>query len=653
MANVANISTPTRPSEIPKQEKVHGVLGFGLEVLQEGDTYIQRQPGHENIDKTIQIILGQDKKDRPSGLSQLYVNEIGRIARVLVSLLTDVKPFWDFRTHNKAYEQQAFMLSKLSESWFTGRMAIDQKWADVMRYYLVGGTGFAHQVWNPRRSDIDLIPEDPRDVLPFRPNGNYIQDAMGVIIRKSFPINHVISQWPQYANKIKADRDGGMDSGDNSKLNRMLKKINLGPIEMARQRRNIPANQQSGTFPVVDVFYLYLDDPAVNESSDEAELMGQFEEREGRQVALNNWSYVVKPGEALYPRKRMVIFTRTCVLYDGPSIYWHGQYPVTKVTLDPWPQTWLGTSPLHDLIPIQDSLNNALRARDDHIQKILRPNVWADNQTVSKAELRKFDTRKGGQKLHTSAFGKGINIEDIKPLDPVIAETIAYCHERLQTMSGVADMTNILKLNQMPSSDTVEAITNAMTPEVRGRSRQLEVAMRDFAMQAMYNFAQWYTFRRRYQILGKDGVSLEDWEFDPASFIPTYTDKDRDAHGDVLAERLNRPRPRLERADEFLRHFTFHIPPASMLKAAEVQEKLLYLQLSRQGYMDIQTTLEKLDIPNVGDLLQGSVIERLAQQAQMGLGQEVGPAGASAAGRKASGQEMPKMRGDGRISESG
>jgi hypothetical protein len=645
----ARISSPTKMSDIPSTDKPTGVLGFCLEARNEGEEFIRRQPNHSKIDETMKAIMGEDAPSRPKGLSQTYANELGRIARVKVALLTDTRPFWEYRTFNPTYEETARSLGKLAQQWYTGPMAIDQKWSDVVRYSLVGGTGWGWQLWNPDRQDIDVVPKDVRDVLPFRCSSSYIQDALGVMVKETYPLEYVMERWPQAAQQVKASRSGLSETGDNTRLQKLFAKIPLGPFERSRLLKG-GAHTQPLNFPTVDVFYFYFHDPAINESGSMGDWIkvGQFDGLE----PLNNWSYLVPPGQPLYPRKRCVVFTETAVLYDGPSFYWHDQYPVTKLTLDPWPWTWIGMSSLWDLLPLQDSLTKSLRARDDHIEKVLRPNVAADNQSISKSELRKYDTRKGGQKVLISAFGQGLKEQEVKPLDKAVGENIEFCLERMQLQSGIADFSQLGQLGQAPSANAIDAMMQAMTPEVRGQSRALEVSVRDFATQFAYNVAQWYSVKRRYTILGPDGVTPDDFDFDPATFIPAFTDSDYDDEGHIRPGAIDRPRPRLDRAREFLRHFTFNVRPGSLLKSAASADQMMYLQLARMNYIDIQTLLEKLDIPNAGNMLEGSVLERLAKQMQAGLGPSVGPAGASAAGRKASGQAPPSMRDDGVITES-
>lgn len=74
---------------------------------------------------------------------------------------------------------------------------------------------------------------------------------------------------------------------------------------------------------------------------------------------------------------------------------------------------------------------------------------------------------------------------------------------------------------------------------------------------------------------------------------------------------------------------------------------MLYFQLTRAGYMDPITLMEQLNIPNIGvETLPDdvrTVLDRLKWCQENGLTASVGPAGASAAGRKASGQEAPRI----------
>jgi hypothetical protein len=149
------------------------------------------------------------------------------------------------------------------------------------------------------------------------------------------------------------------------------------------------------------------------------------------------------------------------------------------------------------------------------------------------------------------------------------------------------------------------------------------------------------------RILGADGITQEDFDYDPGTLIPDFVhDSDFDYRGIVTPEALARgPMPRYDRAREFLRQFNFYVMPGSMLSASEIEKKLMYLQFSRAGLVDHWSLLEQWNVPNVGNPPDGAntITERLMAEQRMGMGMQV-----NAAGRKATGQELPRVK----ISES-
>jgi hypothetical protein len=124
--------------------------------------------------------------------------------------------------------------------------------------------------------------------------------------------------------------------------------------------------------------------------------------------------------------------------------------------------------------------------------------------------------------------------------------------------------------------------------------------------------------------------------------LPDFVhDKDYGADGAITPDALMRgPMPRFDRAKEFLRRFVFKIAPGSWLNSAQVEQKMIYLQLCRAGWMDIFTLWEVLGIPNIGVLPDNvrTIPERLLYMQQLGLTGDV-----NAAGRKASGQSPPRV----------
>jgi hypothetical protein len=203
-----------------------------------------------------------------------------------------------------------------------------------------------------------------------------------------------------------------------------------------------------------------------------------------------------------------------------------------------------------------------------------------------------------------------------------------------------------MSLGQIPEGGTVEKLLFSARPETRSRSRMLEVFYREQGRMFMYNAAQFYTARRKFAMLGRDGLQLTDYDFDPSSFYPVRSDD---------------PRPRVEIAEEHFKQFSFYIAPASLLRSAQTSDQLLALSLFRDGALDIQSLLERLDWPNAQQVMarlaeQMAMKQQMEQQAEGGAGAgmpDLPPMGGAPQGRPPSAQEMPQMRSDGYMSESG
>lgn len=632
---------------IPISEYESSVLGWAKEALEEGEAFIRVQKGYALISDTIKAIFGDVKTLQSSVLSQTSVNHTAKVATDLTAMCTDVKPFWEYRTRNDRFKKHCEILGQLSEHWWLNRV-IDLKFADVIRYSLCAGTGYAHQFYNTVTQDLDISAEDPRDIIPIRPPSTSfsIQECVGAIQRVQRPVNYVRSRYPHKSHLIVPDRDGSMvsQSLQNSRVGQLFD--TYGSPFRERLFNEKPAKELP-RIPSVDLYTAYIGDDSRNEST-HPRFMGDWQDGK----PLNNWSYKVEKGEPLYPRKRCIVFTSSAILYDGPSIYWHGLIPLNKLTLDPWPWSWLGKGILWDILSLQKSIDSLMRVLDDHLEQVARPAVIADKTTVSQSDLNKIDTRKAGLKVRQNMLtGKGILIQPPPNLPPDVMQILQYYEEKIYQIPGVRDLSDLMRMNQVPAPETIERVQESMTPSVRLRSRIIEVFMREFAFIAASNFAQFYPLSLRLAILGDKGATNDDFDMDPGSFIPAWMAEDYSSEGIIKTESLTRgPMPRCNRAKQFFNQVSYHIAPSSLLNASEIETQLKYLQLSRAGLVDHWTLLEVLNVPNVGNPPEGAstITERLMAEQQLGLGMQV-----NAAGRKSSGQEPPQQKSSGAVSESG
>ena len=89
-------------------------------------------------------------------------------------------------------------------------------------------------------------------------------------------------------------------------------------------------------------------------------------------------------------------------------------------------------------------------------------------------------------------------------------------------------------------------------------------------------------------MLGKDGQTWEDWDFDPGTMVPWYAPK-----------------------EDHWKRFAVRIAAGSMHGGKKDRDRQIAISLFRMNAIDRQTLLEMLDFPNIPQVLQ-----RLAAQQQ-------------------------------------
>lgn len=630
------------PDEAKSGTRDYAIIAWCEAKYSDARRFMESQVGYDKIDKTISAIFSYEQQSNasyaptPKPLSSTRANLVAKTGEDLTALLTDTRVFWNYGTNNPKYEQQARISNKLSTRWYDAHL-IDLRIADVVRYYTIAGTGVAHLYYSRRLNDMMVEAEDPRNVLPIDPVSYHTyQDAGGVIIAKARTPRWVEAE---YGKQVIPDEGGG--SGIFGWFTRAVGAVTgknvSGPLSKDRSKATggIPG------VPTVVVKTMYLNDTRKNETG-KTVYMGEWKDGD----ATNPWSYSVAPGAPLYPFKRMIVWGGGVKLYDGPSPYWHGKFPVIKLTLNPWPMSFLGKAPLWDILPLNESLNALLRVIDDHAAQVAQPGLLIDKTNTARTEGDKFNSRVAGWKVrYNPNAGKPPQIVPPPPLDSAIPAQITWIQDMIRQLSGTADMSQVAQLNQLPSNDTIDTIMKAMTPGNRSRSRILEGFMKEFAEQFLSNIGEFYTLPMRLAQLGPQGVTHEDFDYDPNTFIPDdVTDgSPGDIAGTEAAMGLSAPRQRYERARALNEGIACTFKPGSLLNSAAQQDRMEDLLLSKMGYLSAFTLMENLGKTNfapAGLNIPADEIGRLQLQQQLGIGMI-----ANSQGRKATDSAPPTMGG--------
>lgn len=610
---------------LPNEKYEGEMLDWVMGALQEGEQTLRAEPMYAEIDKAIQYIMGEQlSATRPAALANVYDNRTKHIVMQQVAALTDIHPLFGYETLNDRFQPQSEILNNLASSWWINSQA-DMKLADVLRYAAGPGTGYCEVHWDASAAggmgDITLIPRDPRDVIPIRPalDGG-IQDWEGVIIRTAKTVNELQVRFPEKAHRIKAAAKGSIPNRTYGGVTSGSKSI----ISPAAGLNSKPARNMSSVVPSCNLYYCYTKDRRLHNGQGPLS-MGD---------PNTSWGYTVQPAGSkkpdggrydddeykLYPRGRLIICTDTSVLYDGPNPFWHGQFPIARLRLDPWPWGLLGLGITRDIMPLQDALNETTNGILDMVRKALRPGLKGDARAMPESMWNRLDTRLPGTKVRTNPILGDVQYEPPPNIPSYVFDFLKMMVEEMDYHGGVANLQALSQLKQAPGADSIEQMMEALQPTLRMKGRLLELFLRDIGEMVKSCFFQFYTMPRRVQILGEAGMDLEDFQFDPGQLVPALS---KAADGPDYDAKYDMTLSRSKRALHHQKQFTFHITPNSLLSISQISRKMMYLRLHREGLIDPWTLYEVLEIPNGGSPPSGSkdIPTRLVESQMMGIGQ--------------------------------
>ena len=161
-----------------------------------------------------------------------------------------------------------------------------------------------------------------------------------------------------------------------------------------------------------------------------------------------------------------------------------------------------------------------------------------------------------------------------------------------QTSTG-AIASEVARKKQVPSGDGIEQLKAEKQTPVRLKGRNIESFLRVGGQMMVSNMIQFWSVKRRMQVLGTKGLTFEDFDWDPGNMIPAGTS-----------------------GESFVQRFKFYIQPGSLLSIKRVEEKMEVLMLRKMQAIDLKTMYKKLGGDyNVEEIEQNLIAERKAMAA--------------------------------------
>jgi hypothetical protein len=623
------------------------LFAWSQQMLADGRAYLRLQPAYRYISDGLDIINGEYLVTSVQSLSSVKTENTARNTKELVAAQTNLRIIPAFKAESQLFSEQNSILNKGFMAWQNMTFA-DRRLRAGWQYACAAGTGYIGTRYDPNyyyrgKGDIVWDAYGPLDVIPLGlPPSLQLQGAYAVAMRKSMPIHQVWRMFPLQRDNIKANRVNTLGKG---MVIAQAVKFASAVLKRFSQGQRQPAD--ASTWDTVDVYYIYVDDDSVNETGHPLQIMGP----DGQWGT--SWSYTVpfvgqeiETGRMLqggrpetrqakrddcmiYPNRRLIIATDTCIVNPAPehqsSYRWDGRVPCAQLRADDWAWNFLGFPVTRYGQSLEKMIIELWRGIGDQMNLSLNPAAFFDRNSNATALLQTINPRIPGLRTGidmtlNSAQQSWTPMMPYQWLQTQTAHLEAAAKilpAMIKDQMGVADVSAMARARQLPSGDSTEKLLEAMGPLVKDQSRNMESAIRDLGEMWKSDWFQFATAKRRMQMLGPEGVTEEDFDFEPGNLIPMTTkmvdgryqtlemtegpdgswlyEPGRDARMPPLAIQS------FERARWHKNNFTFSVTPYSLHELNSTTRKLFMLQLMKVGFpLSWWTLADLFDVKNFG-----------------------------------------------------
>lgn len=625
------------------------MFAWSQQALADAASYLRLQPAYKYITDGMDIVNGEFLVTDVQSLSNVKTESTVRNVKEIVAAQTNLRLIPNFKSEQEIYRDQTNILNKSFLAWQNMTFA-DRRLRGAWQYATATGTGYIGPRYDPNyyyRGKGDLVWDvyGPLDVLPLGipPSSHDLQATYTVALRKRMPLHQAWRMFPLMRDMIKANRvttlGKGMVIAQSVKFaSAVLKRFGQG------QRRP----DEAATWDTVDIYYMYIDDDSVNETDRPLQICGP----DG--IWGTSWSYEVPfvgqeipTGHKLaggrletrkakredcyiYPNRRLVVATDTCIINPAPehqsSYRWDGRVPIVQLRADDWAWNFLGFPLTRYGQSIEKLCIELWRGLGDQMNLSLNPSAFFDRGSTATSLLQSVNPRLPGLRvpLDMQLSQASQQFTPMLPyqwyqVNPAVIEAAAKILPAiLKEQMGVADVSAMARARQLPAGDSTEKLLEAMGPLTKDQSRNMEEAIRMAGEMWKSDWFQFATAKRRMQMLGAEGVSDEDFDYDPGTLIPLTKEEHEDRSRTIEMTEgpdgswsyepgtdirwPNLAVPQFERARWHKANFNFTVTPYSLHDFNSSTRKLMMLQAIKAGFpLSWWTQAEQVwDIKNFG-----------------------------------------------------
>lgn len=572
-------------------------------MLEAAISEVRQSREYSSIQTYVDALEGASwNRDRPKYRSNFVDNMIAKARTDSLAMLSDIRPTIDVATQVEQYDRQAKIIGMgIHDQW--ERWDMDLSLLRVVDHALfgVGYWKLGAEIGNSgegKFAKLTAIPNGMDTVMPIQ-CGESIQDSSAVLYRTFKPVHYFKNRWGKRADGLEREQASSMLGMQSETYNRPARIPEYTWNSMSpAMRRHLglrPSREpytDASVFPVVELQEYWIEDWSVNEYGQDIVIKDPYLE-----LNEHNYWYVVKPGERLFPRKRLIIFAADRIMYDGPSPYWHGMYPFARLCLNPIVWGPNGLSKYRTLMPLNKAINEIGAGVLDTVRRAVNQVVVTRRGAVPDADWQQFLPSRPGGKLMVNPSASPNDVRYVEPpvLPAYVAQEIQYLLTQFDRHAGMLDPGKLSQKKQAPAADAIESLKSLQSPQFRLESRFIERFLKDSGQIAISNFIQFFNMPQRLRLLGKNGLTQEDFDYRPQDLVP--------------ASQIR---------NSFFRLMSIHVVQGSLHGDSKREEKQVAIALQARHAISTQELLRKLEWGTDKKIAQ--IMQEIQQESQAGLG---------------------------------
>ena len=599
----------------PRESGGSFLKGWFDELTQQGDAWVQAQPGIANLTNDIQLLMGTgQERDMPSNLLQPDI-------RSFVETITDLRQIATMGSKAEQNKKTVALYNDIFKFVFWDSLYVPNtrkalQWAIMGRGYKWQKFSRPWHGIGPARIKFEAL--GPREFLPDQlPHDNCIDDGYAGTIVFPMGLAEAHARFPrfqQWLTPISSYSKLGIGSANQLRRWEFYDRFRFG-------------GQSDWIEKYVEVRYHFVHDLRVN-TTGYTQPMGYAIRPNGEMLRGPDgkpidtpWSYDVptvgdlivwtdadtglprsrkaEPKDCvMYPKMRLVITSPSCPvpMYDDTAFDRHGMIPVTQHDTNDYPWAAVGYSLVSGVRGLEINRRDRL-SEINAVQAIRKdPPLGTDVSTgVSRTQMDKLDllhaqgVRVGG-KGDPSQWTRSLLPESMvnEEIDLKIAEMDGSA---IKAALGLSDIASLREVKGNMSDQSFDKFVENLGPVAKGIALNQWIANSKDANMLKYNVAQYFTVEMIMDMIGPEGVGLETFDNDPNSLVPSHLPGEDRAN----PSKMNRQ----QRAEWFCERLRVINTPAQLLNVTHLQERMLQMYLIQQKIpIDLETTMEKIGVPD-------------------------------------------------------